>query len=58
MEKFRSSASASNPFAVTAEAEQAEETPNILDLFGNQLMQRWPFLFFLKYNNKKLILGF
>jgi len=33
MEKFRSTASASNPFA-QAEPETAEETPNILDLFG------------------------
>jgi hypothetical protein len=34
MEKFRSSASASNPFAAAPEPDQAEETPNILDLFG------------------------
>ena len=33
MEKFRSGASASNPFAA-APAAGAEETPNILDLFG------------------------
>ena len=33
MEKFRASASASNPFAA-APAGGAEETPNILDLFG------------------------
>ena len=34
MEKFRSTASASNPFAAQLEPE-TEETPNILDLFGN-----------------------
>ena len=33
MEKFRAGASASNPFAA-APAPGAEETPNILDLFG------------------------
>ena len=33
MEKFRSTAGASNPFAA-APAPAAEETPNILDLFG------------------------
>jgi len=33
MEKFRSTASASNPFAAPP-APEAEETPNILDLFG------------------------
>ena len=35
MEKFRASASTSNPFAA-APAGGAEETPNILDLFGVQ----------------------
>jgi hypothetical protein len=37
MEKFRSTASASNPFAASAAAPEPakEETPNILDLFGN-----------------------
>jgi len=34
MEKFRSGASASNPFAAAPAGEKAEETPNILDLFG------------------------
>ena len=38
MEKFRSTASASNPFAAAAAAAAPEpvkeETPNILDLFG------------------------
>ena len=34
MEKFRSSTSASNPFAAAPAAAAAEETPNILDLFG------------------------
>ena len=34
MEKFRSSASASNPFAAAPAGGGAEETPNILDLFG------------------------
>ena len=34
MEKFRSGASASNPFAAAPGGEKAEETPNILDLFG------------------------
>jgi hypothetical protein len=33
MEKFRSTASASNPFAAQPEPSQ-EQTPNILDLFG------------------------
>ena len=33
MEKFRENASASNPFAA-APAAAADETPNILDLFG------------------------
>ena len=33
MEKFRSTASASNPFAAPP-APEPEETPNILDLFG------------------------
>lgn len=33
MEKFRSTASASNPFAAQPESSQ-EQTPNILDLFG------------------------
>ena len=33
MEKFRSTAGASNPFAA-APAPSSEETPNILDLFG------------------------
>ncbi len=36
MEKFRSTASASNPFAAPP-APEAEETPNILDLFGELL---------------------
>ena len=34
MEKFRSSTSASNPFAAAPALAAAEETPNILDLFG------------------------
>ena len=34
MEKFRSGASASNPFAAAPAGEKSEETPNILDLFG------------------------
>jgi len=34
MEKFRSSTSASNPFAAAPAQAAAEETPNILDLFG------------------------
>merc|ERR1719397_2426805 len=34
MEKFRSGASASNPFAAAPAGEKTEETPNILDLFG------------------------
>jgi hypothetical protein len=44
MEKFRSTASASNPFAASAAAapEPAkEETPNILDLFGKYQMNFW-----------------
>ena len=34
MEKFRSTTSASNPFAAAPAPAGAEETPNILDLFG------------------------
>ena len=34
MEKFRSTAGASNPFAAAPAGGGAEETPNILDLFG------------------------
>merc|ERR1719266_2274440 len=34
MEKFRSTTSASNPFAAAPAQAGAEETPNILDLFG------------------------
>ena len=34
MEKFRSGASASNPFAAAPAGGGAEETPNILDLVG------------------------
>jgi hypothetical protein len=44
MEKFRSTASASNPFAASAAAapEPAkEETPNILDLFGKYQTNFW-----------------
>ena len=37
MEKFRSTASASNPFAAQPEPSQ-EQTPNILDLFGKHLL--------------------
>ena len=37
MAKFRSTASASNPFAAAPERAPAEETPNILDLFGNSI---------------------
>ena len=39
MERFRSTASSSNPFAAAAAAPEPakEETPNILDLFGKIL---------------------
>ena len=50
MEKLRSSASASNPFAVVAEPEQPEETPNILDLFGNMWILSIAFMFIFYIN--------